>query len=62
MLGEKSEEEGLFTPVILVMQKGRRRRGGERRSWRSCFFFSRQTDGMQGSALQAQKRNEISPE
>ena len=39
MLGEKSEEEGLFTPVILVMQKGRRRRGGERRSWRSCFFF-----------------------
>ena len=40
MLGEKSEEEGLFTPVILVMQKGRRRRGGERRSWRSCFFFS----------------------
>lgn len=61
-MGKESEEEGLFTPVIFVVQKGEKEEGrGEEELEKSLFFPGRE-NGMQGRDLQAQKRNEKSPE
>ena len=44
-MGKESEEEGLFTPVIFVVQKGEKEEGrGEEELEKLLFFFPRQTE------------------
>ena len=40
--GKESEEEGLFTPVILVVQKGEKEEGRGEEELEKSLFFSRQ--------------------
>lgn len=41
-MGKESEEEGLFTPVIFVVQKGEKEEGRGEEELEKSLFFSRQ--------------------